>query len=315
MITLKELAKELKLSLATVSMALNNSPLVADETKAKVKALAEKLEYVPNNLGRGLQSRKSRTIGYLLGNVTTSFFDEILQGIGSECTNNNYGLMTSCVGTDFSGSVESQIQILLEKNVDGVILSFGDAALEPYIERFKKREIPFIFCSIRSEKYSYVMTDDYNGGRLAAEHLIKCGHRNILCSELSPSRLAGNIDVISNCKGAKFMSFKSVKDVPALIEKNKITAIAAYSDFQAIDIMWMLKAQGYGVPEDISIVGFDDIWFASRPEFKLTTVAQKKSLIGSTAVLELMKLINNEKSMSTTLLKPDLVIRDTVKTL
>lgn len=315
MITLKELAKELKLSLATVSMALNNSPLIADETKAKVKALAEKREYVPNNLGRSLQSRKSRIIGYLLGNVTTSFFAEILQGIGSECTNNNYGLMTSCVESNFSGSLESQIQILLEKNVDGIILSFGDKTLEPYIERFKKREIPLIFCSVRSDKYSYVKTDDYTGGRLAAEYLLKCGHRNILISELSEERLSGNIDAAQNCKGVNFIKFKSIKDIPGLIKKNKITAITAYSDFQALDIMWMLKSQGYRVPEDISIIGFDDIWFASRPEFQMTTVAQKKSLIGSTAVLELMKLINNEKSMSTTLLRPDLVIRNTVKTL
>jgi len=315
MITLKKLAKELKLSLATVSMALNNSPLVAEETKAKVKALAEKLEYVPNNLGRSLQSRKSRTIGYLLGNVTTSFFAEILQGIGSECTNNNYGLMTSCVEINFSGSLESQIKILLEKNVDGIILSFSDKTLEPYIERFKKRDIPLIFCSVHSDKYSYVKTDDYTGGRLAAEYLMKCGHRNILCSELSEERLAGNTDAMQNYKGAKFTTFKSIKDLPGLIKKNKITAITEYSDFQALDIMWMLKSQGYRVPEDISIIGFDDIWFAARPEFQMTTVAQKKSLIGSTAVLELMKLINNEKSMSTTLLRPDLVIRNTVKTL
>jgi LacI family transcriptional regulator len=314
-ITLKTLANELNLSTATVSMALNSSPLIAEGTKAKVKALAKKREYVPNHLGRSLQARKSHVFGYLLSNVTASFFDEILQGIGTECSNNHYGLMAGCIAQNQPEAVESQLQILLEKNVDGIIFSLSDRLILPHVERLNRRKIPFIFCSSPSERYSYVATDDFKGGQLAAEYLLNCGHRHVLCSESSAARLSGNLDVKRRYKSAQFTPFKSISEIPGQIRNKQITAIIAYSDFQAIDIMWMLKSQGFSIPRDISIVGFDDIWFASRPEFELTTIAQQRSLLGKTAMIELMRIVNHEIASSRTLLNPALVVRNTVRRL
>ena len=122
--TIKEMAMRLGVSPATISLALNGSPVVSQKTRAKVLELANQSDYMPNNFGRGLQSNRSKLIGYVLEGVNLSFFNNIMQAVGLEAAQHNYGLLTTIASTgDKDFMLQNQMKILLEKKIDGLILS------------------------------------------------------------------------------------------------------------------------------------------------------------------------------------------------
>ncbi len=191
-VTIKQMAKELGLSPASISLALRGKPRMSPETIRRVQELAKKLDYVQSNIGRALQSRQSRLIGYLLPGVTRTFYNEILQGAGEETAAHGYGLLVGWVNPG-DEHVEHQVNLMLEKDIDGLIISESNHLLDPYLPRFTRRNKPVIFCSsIAPKKYIEVITDNFYGGFLAVETLAEFGHRHVLgCTEL-PDRFKGN---------------------------------------------------------------------------------------------------------------------------
>ncbi len=308
-VTIKELARLLNVSPATVSLALNGDSRVAEETSTKIKALADELDYVPNNFGRGLQSRKSRLAGYLAGSVTGSFFDLIMQGIGETAAAADYGLLTGI--TRASEKIDSQLKIFLEKNVDGIILSSNYSAHVEQFEKVERRKIPMVFCSTQdSGRHPFVITDNFKGGQLAAGHLISLGHRYLACCNHDKSRLAGNLDVIRRHGLPEPVQFPEGKELAAILKANPlITGITAYSDTHAIKIKHSVESIGLRIPEDISIAGFDDMWFSEIREFKFTTVAQPKKEIGQAAMQMLLELISGS-DVASRFMEPALVVRE-----
>ena len=308
-ITIKELAAALKVSPATVSLALNGDPRVAGETVKKVRKLAKELHYIPNNFGRGLQSRRSRLIGYLLGGVTSSFYNELLQGIGESCVKHQYGLLTGIVSKN-EESLAEQVNLFLGKNVDGLILSLN--VPEKIISLLERQNIPFVFCSNYpcSVDGSCVKNNDYIGGRLAAEYLVKLGHRSFACCTCDKERLRGNLTVLQENGCDKPVLFGKAEELEAGMKKTEHpTAIIAYSDFQAIKIVHLLTELGLKVPGDVSLIGTDDLWFAALPEFSFTTIAQPRKNIGEVSVELLLKKINGKEAESI-FLSPELVVRN-----
>lgn len=308
-VTIKELARLLNVSPATVSLALNGDSRVAEETSAKIKALANELDYVPNNFGRGLQSRKSRLAGYLAGSVTGSFFDLIMQGIGETAAAADYGLLTGI--TRASEKIDSQLKIFLEKNVDGIILSSNYSVHVEQFEKVERRKIPMVFCSTQdSGRHPFVITDNFKGGQLAAGHLISLGHRYLACCRIEKDRLAGNLDAIRRHNLPDPVQFLEAKDLAAVLEGNPlITGVTAYSDTQAIKVKHVIEGLGLRIPGDISIVGFDDMWFSDIQEFQFTTVAQPKKEIGQMVMQMLLELING-KNVTSKFMEPELVVRE-----
>lgn len=308
-VTIKELARLLNVSPATVSLALNGDSRVAEETSAKIKALANELDYVPNNFGRGLQSRKSRLAGYLAGSVTGSFFDLIMQGIGETAAAADYGLLTGI--TRASEKIDSQLKIFLEKNVDGIILSSNYSVHVEQFEKVERRKIPMVFCSTQdSGRHPFVITDNFKGGQLAAGHLISLGHRYLACCRIEKDRLAGNMDAIRRHNLPVPVQFLEAKDLAAVLEGNPlITGVTAYSDTQAIKVKHVIEGLGLRIPNDISIVGFDDMWFSDIQEFQFTTVAQPKKEIGQMVMQMLLELING-KNVTSKFMEPELVVRE-----
>lgn len=307
-VTIKELARRLNVSPATVSLALNGDCRVAGETSAKIKALADELDYVPNNFGRGLQSRKSRLAGYLAGSVTGSFFDLIMQGIGETAAAADYGLLTGI--TRASEKIDAQVKIFIEKNVDGIILSSTYSAHIEQFEKVERRKIPMVFCSTQdSGGHPFVITDNFKGGRLAAGHLISLGHRQLACCRIEKDRLAGNLDAVHQHNLPEPVLFFDENDLPAILEANpSITGITAYSDTQAIKIKHVIESLGLRIPDDISIVGFDDMWFSELQELRFTTIAQPKKEIGQAAMQMLLELISG-KNITSRFMEPELVVR------
>ena len=146
--TIKEMAMRLGVSPATISLALNGSPVVSQKTRAKVLELANQSDYMPNNFGRGLQSSRSKLIGYVLEGVNLSFFNNIMQAVGLEAAQHNYGLLTTIASTgDKDFMLQNQMKILLEKKIDGLILSLPYVKFAPFREKFEKHHIPYLFCS------------------------------------------------------------------------------------------------------------------------------------------------------------------------
>ncbi len=306
-VTIKELAVKLKISPATVSLALNNDKRVAADTVRKIKKLAAELNYIPNNFGRGLQSNRSHLIGYLVDGVTSSFYNELLQGIGEACSRFKYGLLTGIISKN-PESLTEQVLIFLEKNVDGLVLS--RQLPKEIIALIEKRGVPFVFCSVPqgNSKYTCVKNDDFAGGKVAAEHLVKLGHRFFACSATQQERLEGNLSVIKQA-GCREVQYKAASELAAIMsEAEHPTAIITYSDIEAIEVRHIVTGLGLRVPEDVSIVGTDDLWFAALPEFSFTTVAQAKKRIGEVSVELLLKKINHHK-VENTFLPPELIVR------
>ena len=313
-VTIKEMAKELGLSPAAVSLALRGKSRIAPETVRRVRDLAREWDYVQNNIGRALQSRRSRLIGYLLPGVTRTFYNEILQGAGEETAAHDYGLLVGWVNPG-DEHVEHQVQLMLEKNIDGLIVSENNHLLDSYLTRFARRNTPVIFCSSHApDGCMEVITDNFHGGFLAVETLAEFGHRNMLGCTMLPERFKGNLAAAEQF-GIRISSYDLPEHaVELLLKDSSITAVAAYSDDQALDIIHQLRLAGRRVPEDVSVIGFNDGPLAERPEFQLTTIAQQRLELGHTAVQCLLEMIRNPGvRMENRYLEPKLVLRATTK--
>ena len=178
-----------------------------------------------------------------------------------------------------------------------------------------RRNKPVIFCSsIAPKKYIEVITDNFYGGFLAVETLAEFGHRHVLgCTEL-PDRFKGN-RAAARQYGLRLSRYHRIEDAVAILMKYRdITAVAAYSDHQALDIIYQLRQSGRRVPEDISVIGFNDGPMAARPEFQLTTIAQQRLELGRTAVRCLIGMIHTpDQHPVSQYLKPKLILRNTVQ--
>jgi DNA-binding LacI/PurR family transcriptional regulator len=194
-----------------------------------------------------------------------------MQGVGVTAAKNNYGLLTAI--TQSSQELEAQINIFLEKGVEGIITSHIYSSMKPYLSKIEKHKIPVVFCTSQdTAEYPHILTDNTLGG------------------VFNPP------------------IFQKAQELPELMKNHPFTAVIAYSDAQAIRIKHTLEAKGIRVPEDVSLIGFDDMWFASLEEFSFTTVSQPKMQIGQESMLTLLDILKGGTHESK-LLKPELIFR------
>lgn len=312
MVTIKDIARELGIAPSTVSMALKDSPLIGVATREKVKALAKKLNYVPNSLGRALQSRRSSLVGYLTDRVTESFYDILVLGVGETVVKHGYGLLTGVV--DSVAALESQLHIFREKQIEGMVVTLTHLKSPKTLTMLKESGIPMVFCSGRGGPEDlFVMCDDVLGGELAVEHLIERGHRYLGCNRTGALRLEGNRRALARHGLPEPYEFGTPEELVTLLRKHpEITAVTVYSDRYAIDILNAVRGIGLRVPEDLALVGFDDLWFAGLENFNFTTIAQPKREIGQRAMEMLFELVNG-KIVQSQLMRPELVVRGSTK--
>lgn len=313
-VTLKQLASELGVSVATVSLALRNDPLVAEKTRRKVLDLANKRDYVSSYLGKALQSRRTHLIGFLLPGVTHSFYDEILQGAGDAAIKTGYGLLVGWVNDSPQNNLR-QVSMMLEKDVDALIISDHKGLVSGCEERFLRRGKPVVYCTgTPRDDFACVVNDDILGGKLALDLLYAHGHRHILISGQHALRCQGNKLAAAGLPVRLTEYFDVSEAINAILQDRSITAIAAYADHEAFDLMYGLRAHNIRVPEDVSIVGFNDDPPASRPEYQLTTIAQQRAELGYASVELAIKMLNftNQECETKIILPPSAVIRKTV---
>ena len=226
MVTLRTLAEELDLSIGTVSLALNRSPRVNPATVRRVLELAEKRQYRPSNIGRALQSGKSRLIGCLFSSLLNSFFYELVEGIGRRAAASRYGLLTSWRSD--SDPME-QVNLMLAHRVEGILFAGATPELPAIAAQLEANGIPTVFCSSHHHgNLPFVVTDDFTGGGMAATFLLGNGHRNILLQQYPlQARVDGGMTKLNEA-GISPLLFRKAEELPESREEFEARAILFY---------------------------------------------------------------------------------------
>jgi len=309
MITIDKLAKLANVSKSTVSKALNDRPDISSETKHKIQEIARQYNYTPNAFGKSLKSKITKNIGviftrekYPLSN--NPFFSRILEGIEAELALNNYNLVLNIIP---ESSTNELPRIIRERRVDGIILIgvFNDLFVEGIISA--QIHVVQIDPNKDISDFSQVFIDNEHGAFLATQYLIIAGHRRIgfISGELRrlsfKQRLDGYLKALEyyhikpdkglvRCGGIED-GYEQVKD---LLQNEKLTAIFSANDLNALMGYNAIHDMNLKIPDDISMVGFDDIFSAKIAKPPLTTIRVYKEELGSIGVRTLLKTICGE---------------------
>jgi len=345
LVTMRDVAKASGFSPATVSIVLNNAPLaryIAPGTRKKIEEAAKRLGYRPNAMARFLRSKRSQSIGVMLFDVTDPFCTPILRGI----ENALYPLGYLPIFADAHNQherFERYLEMLLERHVDGLIVVANWLFVDIHVlADLNKAEIPTVTIGweIPGNRVSFAMVDNEGGGRLSLEHLYQLGHRRIAIIR-GPKRL---IDSAPRWRGIqKFAQSVKLDIDPALVlqlpdvfdanesfehgyrlteellqKKKKFTALLAFDDLTALGAIRALAKAGVSVPEQCSVIGFDDVAISGLSAPSLTTVRQPLETMGGAAVSIVMEAIksgheNRDWGVVAQKLHPELVIRDSTK--
>ena len=329
--TIYDIAKKANVSISTVSRVFNGSPLVCKKTKKKVQKIIEEMNYIPSAIARSLVCQSSKTIGLIVSDVTNPFFTDAIDGIESILS--SQGFTAFLCDTRYSLERENRyITQMLEKRVDGIII-FSAYASDANLITKTKNIIPLVSVQSIFKEVDCINTTDEEGAFEAVDYLIKLGHKNIAFlvydyeNSTISDRMKGYVKAHKS-NGApvkkeyilksKFGSNAGYYLAKELLEKfPEVTAVFAYNDAIALSAYMAINQKGLKIPDDISIVGYDDIELASIVTPKLTTVSQPFYDIGKTAAELLLKRIReNTKSTPQTILLPTkLVIRDSARAL
>lgn len=330
-ITLKKLAKELNISISTVSRALNDHPDISTKTKEKVKYLAQKHHYVPNIFAKGFRKRKSNILGVIVPNITHYFTSTILRGILYEASLKGYRVIISESNNDAKKQTE-MLKTMIQFGVDGILVSLTKMTKDVNSIIPVANKLPLILFDKVSRKIpcTQITINDEEAAFNAIEHLINIGKKRIAIikerefSYVSEKRYAGylkalkehNIEIdekiIISVDDISLQQGKRMTNV-LLSLKERPDAIFAITDDAAIGVIKTLKKFNIKIPDEIAVVGFSNSSHATIVEPSLTTIDQPGETMGKTAVKYLIEEIESptEKISNKTIeIKSNLIIRD-----
>lgn len=311
--TIKDVAKHANVSIATVSRIVNGLPGYSEETKKKVQESIEALGYQPNAIARGLINKRTQTIGVLFPEVSGMLSSEVLEGVENAAHDGGFSVIV-CNTTSSGKRTVKYLRLLQEKRVDGIIFASEDVKKE-YYKIFEEMKVPVVLVSTASSQYDlpYVRVNDYEGAYKATEYLIQKGHEEIgmiggsyqdpiagiprmqgFKDALQKHGLPFSDDHLTTNEGYRFQNGK--ESLPLLLKKlPNMTALFAASDEMAIGAMSAAHQLGLKVPEELSIIGYDNLKIAEMCYPALTTVSQPLKDMGQTAGEILVNLIKGEK--------------------
>ncbi len=301
-VTLKKIAETLGMSTATVSKALKDYPDISESTKIKVRELAEELNYKPNSFAQSLRNQESKIIGLIAPQIVHHFFANIIKGVIDAAAEQGYLVITLQTGESYEEE-KKQIQLLLEKNVDGILLSLSDRTVNyKHVSAVIDQGVPVVLYDKISKliNCSKVIVNDRKAGYDATNYLIKTGCRKIAHIR-GPLKPQTTIDRFNGYKKAlqdnnidfdpslvfetKNLTYEDGYDIGAelLKKKDEIDGLFAFTDLLATGAMVRLQEAGLKVPEDIAIMGFSN-WFLTKITTpKLSTVDQPGYFMGTEA--------------------------------
>lgn len=311
-VDIRTVAASAKVSVATVSRVMNNVANVDPVLSKRVWDAVAKLGYIPNNQARALVSGRSRLLGVIISDITNPFFPELIQGFEEEAVAAGYETLIGSTGYDLR-RMETCVQRMLERKVDGVaVMTFGIE--EPLLERFALKKIPMVFIDVAPAKkgFSAIHIDYEKGIHEAVRHLAALGHRKVgfiagpgelhsaqarkkaFCSAMSSIGPAPPDGYVYT--GDHTMDGGSQGADCLLKLRNPPTAIVCSNDMTAIGAMHAASRLGLKIPEDVSLIGFDDIGIARFMLPPLTTVRMSGREIATSAVRTLIASLKGNES-------------------
>ncbi|MEP1445208.1 MAG: LacI family DNA-binding transcriptional regulator [Paraglaciecola sp.] len=288
MATIKDVAKKAGVSTATVSRVVNNGPKVGDKTRARVLAIMAQLGYHPNENARALVTKKSQSLGVVIPDLTDPFFASLANGVDKIARQNNMQLLLS-TGSISEESERQAISFLLERRCESIVVHSKKLSDQEIIEFANK--IPglvLIDRFIQEIADKCIWLDNQEGGKIAARHLLSLGHKQLACISSKykiddPAlRFKGFRNELTE-SGLSLLAHHIVEDEPnlqggevatqkLLASDTKFDAIFVYNDAMAIGAISTLEDNGFKVPIDVSVIGFDDVLLSRYSRPKLTTL-------------------------------------------
>lgn len=327
-ITMADIAKETGYSINTISHALNDKPDIAPKTKKYIIETAEKMGYIANASAGALRSGKSKSVAIIVGDISNPHFAIMIKEM--EGCLREYGYNAIIMNTDEDEDIEHiAIVSAVSKNVDGIIICPVQKTRRN-IEFMEKMNIPYVFFGRRFDdvRSNYVICDDINGGFTAAEHLLKNNHKDILFIN-APLYISSASERLEGIK--KAFEMYATKDcrlttveisvhgdgesVLTILKKNSgCNGIICFSDLVAMHVCYFLRQQNRKIPDDVSIVGFDNIGSKFYFPLMLTSVTSSKTKMSVKAVEILMENIEGkENGICQCVLPTKLVERESTK--
>jgi DNA-binding LacI/PurR family transcriptional regulator len=325
--TIRDVARESGYSASTVSIVLNNAPLsryIPEDTKGRIQTAARRLGYRPNPLARSLRSQRSNIVGVMVFDITDPFCTPILRGLENALYQASYLSLLADAHNE-PHRFERYLEMLLDRRVEGLIVIANWLVTDiKLLADLTGKHVPTVIAgrAFEIENVSTVSVDNENGAALALEHLYNLGHRQIAFLR-GPKTLASSaqrwkgIRTFAHSVGLR-LDPKRIAELPEsqdpnssfeaaghlttelLARGNSFSALIAYDDMTALGALRALKKKGLRVPEDCSVIGFDDVAQASLSLPSLTTVRQPMEAMGSMSVgmiLDAIKAVNQKQEV------------------
>ena len=321
---MEDVAREAGVSRALVSLVMRDLPNVSKARRRRVLEVAGRIGYRPNAMARGLASRRTRTVGVILDDLSNPFFAEIAGGVEELASELGYQLLLSAGGR-MARRERAALSTLLEYRVDGVILVSPRMRAADIVAAAAEVPLVLVGRQVRGADADLVVIDERHGTDLVLEHLLGLGHERI--AHVDGGRGAGGPQRRSSyLRGmrarrlgarARVIAGDFTEEAGAaaarqmLAESDLPTAVFAANDLVAAGLLGEFDRAGVGVPNEVSIVGYDNISIAHLAHVSLTTVDQPRSLMGRMALELLLDRIEHRRDNLVRLIEPTLVVRST----
>lgn len=334
-VTIKDVAQKAKVSIATVSLVLHNSGRISKDTRKRVQKAIKDLNYHPSRSARGLASRQTGNIGFILTEdhflKTEAFYTRVFLGAEFEARRNDFYVLLATVGSEFKEG-DPLPRFVLERSSDGIIIA--GKVPTPLLKELEAFNLPLVFVDYTPPigDHPNVLSDNVRGGFIATQHLIDLGHKKIafiggeifhpsvaerlqgykMAMERANLNIDNNLIVTNNeylSRQNGYICAKKIFNGEAMA-----TSVFACNDSTAIGVMQYLKDKKYKIPDNISIVGCDDVEADMLLDPPLTTIRIPKIDMGIEAVQLILSLIKNKvKSAKKILVPVELIVRKSTK--
>ncbi|MGQ7946297.1 LacI family DNA-binding transcriptional regulator [Flavobacterium sp. WC2509] len=336
--TLKQIAKELNVSVSTVSKALNDSPEISEQTKVRIKEYAKLKNYKPNVIGLNLKNRKTKTIGVIIPNILNSFFAKVFSGIEKVADERGYNVIM-CISNESLEKEAHTMEMLSNGTIDGFVLSISEEAQKlndySHFNSIINDGTPIVMFDRTTDEVECdkVIVDDFDSGQNATQHLIDLGCKNIALISSSNNLSVGKLRAegylnalrINNIEINEKIIIRTESEsdhdlaekIDELYSNNLVDGVFALEENDSVAALKVGVKKGYKIPKDLKIIGFADGILASRRlSPSMTTVSQHGIEIGEEAVrllIDRLESDDEEKPYETIVIKTKLKERESTK--